>query len=82
MFRALRIKLSPQFDVLPENHDPFELEGNQDEPVLIEGNHEDDELEGNQLDEWEELDDGISAAPSRQPTPRPIPNTARTVDSG
>jgi len=89
--------LSVQLDVLLwlPNHEPFELEGIHDEELeLIEGNHdEDDEWNGFQLDEDEEgfqldeelheLDDeGISAEPSTTPTPKPMPNTASTVESG
>jgi len=97
MFFALRIIPSDQFEEFPENqellagfHDDDELEGHHDEPeLLIEGNHDECELLvlGNQEDDDsdiqsdEELDD-IIAEPSTTPTPKPIPNTASTVEIG
>jgi len=56
------------------NHDEFEL-------LLILGNQEDDDDSGIQSDD-EELDDDSIAEPSTTPTPKPIPNTASTVEMG
>jgi len=87
--------LSPQFDELPENQ-LFELEGiHDDELELIDGNQEleEEEPEGHQLleepegsqlfDEFDhEFDDDIIEEPSTTPTPKPMPNTASTVEIG
>jgi len=91
MFLAPRIRLSLQFEEFPENQ-LFPLEGiHDDEFELIEGNQEFDD-EGHQLldpdgiallnDEDHEFDDDIIEEPSTTPTPSPMPNTARTVESG
>ena len=70
------------------------LDGSQDDELeLIDGNQLDDEPDGNQLDDEPEgyqlddeevqLDDEENREdPSTTPSPRPIPNTARTVDIG
>lgn len=97
MLLALRIMLSVQFEgfefELPPNQE-FELDGIHDELELIDGNHDeedddgyqdDEEPEGSQLDEDpQEFDDeeDISEEPSTTPTPRPMPNTASTVERG
>jgi len=92
MFFALRIIPSVQFEEFPENHELPELGFHDDEPeLLIEGNHDelellilgnqDDDDSGTQSDD-EELDDDSIADPSTTPTPKPIPNTASTVEMG
>ena len=85
MLLALFIRPSPQFEELElPNHELLEPVGNhEDELELIDGNQF-DELEGIQLDEDDQLDDDEenSVEPSTTPTPRPMPNTARTVEMG
>jgi hypothetical protein len=98
MFFAFRMRLSPQlllFDELP-NHELFELEGIHEELLLIDGSqellelgiHDDEPLElidGNQDDELDPLLlllEENKLEPSTTPTPKPIPNTARTVEMG
>lgn len=94
MFLALFIRPSPQFDELEfPNQELLEPDGSHDEELeLIEGNQLDDELDGsqlddplgNQFDDDDQLDDGEenSVDPRTTPTPRPMPNTARTVEIG
>jgi len=87
MFLALFIRPSPQFDAfeLP-NQELLEPVGSHDDELeLIDGNQLDDEPEGNQLDDEEdqlEDDEENSVDPRTTPTPKPMPNTARTVEIG
>jgi hypothetical protein len=78
---------SPHCEGLLElpNQELFELEGSHDDEwELIDGNQLDDEPGGSQLDdEDQELDgDENIADPSTTPTPKPMPNTASTVEMG
>jgi hypothetical protein len=92
MLLALFISPSLQLELWPLPNQDWLLEGSHDEePELIEGNQLDDELDGTQLDEegyqLEDEEDQLdceenSEDPSTTPTPKPIPNTARTVEMG
>jgi hypothetical protein len=62
------------------------LEGSHDEELeLIDGNQFDEEPDGSQLDDEEDQfddDEENREDPSTTPTPRPMPNTAKTVEMG